>query len=112
MADHIHQTLRTFRESMLQSVALLECSLRDGFTSTSPVSIPSSTMSNFENRIVELENLVRKSFSEFNHSIIDMGLRIQDLEQQLPLLQIYPDPSNKNSIVKPVQYKSYSYPLS
>jgi len=111
MADHIHQTLRTFRESMLQSVALLECSLRDGYTSSVPVSQPSTTMSNFEIRIMELENLVRKSFSEFNHSIIDMGLRIQDLEQQIPLFQIYPDPSNKNVIV-PQPYKSYSYPLS
>lgn len=111
MADHIHQTLRTFRESMLQSVALLECSLRDGYTSSVPVSQPSTTMSNFEIRIMELENLVRKSFSEFNHSIIDMGLRIQDLEQQIPLFQIYPDPSNKNVIVQQ-PFKSYSYPLS
>jgi hypothetical protein len=40
-----------------------------------------------------------------------MGLRIQDLEQQIPLFQIYPDPSNKNVIVQQ-PYKSYSYPLS
>lgn len=111
MADMIHMSLSNFRTSMLTAVACLECELRDR-----TMHMPSTSPLNFQedSRVMSLESsmdLLRKTIIEFNHTIVEMGLRIQDMEQKIDILSISQNPCSRNPVYGSQEFHSYRYSL-
>ena len=95
MADSLHNTLASFRDVVLQSIARLEFQLRDSAATTVVQPQPSTEI---YNRVVALEQFVKtdqKGFSELymkqgtehNHAIRALISRIESLEMKLSTIQ-------------------------
>lgn len=111
MADMIHMSLSNFRNTMLTAVACLECELRDR---TMPVNNPVHIFPEDSSRIIGLESsmdLLRRTILEFNHTLVEMGLRIQDVEQKVDLLAVTPSPDTNNPIYTSQEFTSYRYQI-
>ncbi len=111
MADMIHMSLSNFRNTMLTAVACLECELRDR---SMPANPSPHVFSDDGGRLLGLESsmdLLRRTILEFNHTLVEMGLRIQDVEQKVDLLAIRPNLCSENPIYTSQEATSYRYEL-
>lgn len=109
MADMIHMSLSNFRNTMLTAVACLECELRDRTIPQGGCPVPQFPD---DGRLLGLESsmdLLRRTIMEFNHTLVEMGLRIQDVEHKVDLLSITPNPCGKNPICTNQEFTSYRY---
>ena len=95
MADSLHNTLASFRDSILQSIARLEFQLRDSAATTVVQPQPSTEI---YNRVAALEQFVKtdqkgiselymKQGTEHNHTIRALISRIESLEMKLSTTQ-------------------------
>lgn len=115
MSDSLHHTLSSFRDKVLHAISYMEFELRDTMTSSTKSSgLYSNEVSN-DTRILSMESsidLLRKAIVEFNHTMVEMGLRIQDVEQKIDFLSLQPNMCSRNILCTSQpssELKSYRY---
>lgn len=115
MSDSLHHTLSSFRDKVLHAISYMEFELRDTMAGSAKASGLYSNEVPNDTRILGMESsidLLRKAIVEFNHTMVEMGLRIQDVEQKIDFLSLQPNMCSRNILCTSQpspELKSYRY---